>query len=201
MKITPYQSNKTNFTSISIVQIPKSAKGFKNAACLKDIEKTFRDKISEVIKPMKQSTLLMTLGIDRRVSRRPFSILEQPMYPAIMDEFLKVKYTNPSYINCDLDWFAKRAGISIRKPLKEDMYSFFVYTKDEKRETRDYICGKNFTDPVINAAISFNRLKQLMKANEILRTKFDKIAEGKPINIFVINDLSEMPDVIKKIDY
>lgn len=215
MKITPYQNNKTNFTSISIVQVPIKAKDFKNLTTFTEIESTFRNSIPQVgAKLWFRSTHLMALRLDRRSSRRPFSVLEQPIFSNMMDEFVKIKLTNPAYKDCNLESLAIKVGVPIKRTLKKDFWSFNVYTKEDKRATFNCISGIELSDATEDSKLhaeifvkaglidpALQELTRLMKENQILRAKFDKIAKGKHINIFEINDLSEMPEVLNKIDY
>lgn len=206
MKITSYQNNnKTSFGSVNIIQVSKKA--FNNSEDYIAINEEFHEAANKITREVggKLNLVLNLLGLGKK-SNKIISYLEEPGYIGIMKELKKSG-------NYSLSWLRQNTGFPIAENLSEGYHSFTVLTKKHKDASSSLVSTKGLfevwkkiikeeiqevrngkktkTAPVLTAA----------KINQAISEKIKPIIDGEPVNKFIIEDLSELPNVFKQIDY
>jgi len=190
-------NQQPNFTQINLVQVSKNA--FKNPEDLYAVNKTFQDMANEAAGEINGglSSILTLFGLGKKVNKT-LDILEHPGYMSITKKINKIN---------------RAIGLQIKKPINEDYHSFFVYTKEHKDAVFEALSPKNQINSLkqaraeaVIAARQGENITPLslwvqVKANDISLNKLETATAGEPINKYVINDLKEIPDIFKKIDY
>jgi len=219
MNITPSQNrNQINFGSVNLIQISKKA--FQEPENLKLVSKTFdktADKITgefigKIPKPI--ATILTLLGLAKKGTKTGV-YLESPLYRLIL------KDSQGPY---SLNWHCRNLGVPVLEPLNENYHSFYVHTKENKDYFLSLFHGEGQKALSQELKIEINKkfpkdakdvetmkdiktqLRQIWmfnkaKMDQLITERLNNFNKGGEVNKFVINDLSELPDVFKKIDY
>lgn len=211
MKISPINNNKqVNFGSVNLVQVSKSA--FKNLENLSAVDDVFSKYVNAASGENGGilSKLFLKLGIRKKATKSLF-FLETPSF-SMIDGFCKKNHIPNQF------WLAKRFGIGIIEPKDRNFHSFYVLTGEDKNKLWDMAFGSEnskFSDKV-NEIVSkrrefaysdkkyldctdgkdFFEIEQRIVADSLVMPTIPP-----PENIFRINKLSELPDVLKQIDY
>lgn len=223
MNITPMQNNRqTNFGSLNLVQVKKTA--FKNPEDLIGCTKVFDKSLAKVNKefiaklPMPVRIIMHLIGVSNPITRAIVD-LESPLYPIIKKRCQKMGNNAPF-------WYESQFGIKVPEPLDKDYHSFWVLTKENKDDYNSFSKGKgngqfkpqvkealNKDYPLTKARQNIARLSDitnnlvlftLLKGNEVAEKQiktFNETTQNGVVNKFVINDLSEVPEMCKKIDF
>lgn len=188
-----------------MIQISKKA--FNTPNDYNAISKEFTDAVNKITGEVNNrlSFILNLLGLGKK-NTKTVLYLESPGYEGVMKELKK--RGNP-----DLDWLRLNTKIPIAGPFSEDYHSFTVLTKEHKDASSPlfsgkgmFETGKNILSEGIKAIINGRKTEIeptwiAAKINQIFSEKINLITDGVPVKKFVIDDLSELPEVFKQIDY
>lgn len=201
MNITS-QNNQPHFTSINQIMIAKKA--FNKPEDLIAVEKTFKDELITIIgKPKAPKALRIIKGLlGMKTGTKAKSFLEQPDYVNIYKKLNKPGMGG-------FDWISQRLGIPIDKPVNENYHTFFVYTNKEKDAIMKSFSGvmkeylKKTRQLRNDKTISTNDSNLWIKVqiNQMLNNVLKPIMEKSPPIITKVENLSELPAVLKNIDY
>lgn len=171
----------TSFRSINLVQIPKTA--FKKPDDLEFVEATFKNIIDKtnLKNPQMPGLVRVIAMLMDLVSRRlkSVSFLESPGYTKI----------------------ASKSSSAI-KPLDENYHSFFVFTENNK----DKLLKRCALNNVFKMAKKMKGNKpnspqadKDITMNKLVSREIELLTAGEPVNKFVVGDLSELEDTLRKI--
>lgn len=202
MKIlSTHQTNQPSFRQINLVQIPKKAFPSPNDAtqCTLDFYNTLLECTNK--KPSKLSNFLSKLGLSKHAAK--YSVVqESPTY--MLGKRLQKEY------GYSVEYFEQNTKIPFKKPLKEDMFSYFILTKNHHREvckmqTKSY--SKKLLD---NAMQEYLKLEKEGKypsefvpaaiATKELDKDLDKIIAQDTVYKFELNSVNELENIIKELD-
>lgn len=199
--------NQPAFKSINLIQVSKKA--FENSDDLRAVNDSFSKATSKVTGKInnKFTDFLVSLGLGSKLIKT-IGFLEQPRYIEIMEELKKLGG------GLSLNWLSQNTKTPIKEPLSKDFHSFYIYTKRNKdkvlvansvssQENLATINSLAFAKYMVNKSNSnCNDLtKKLVEENRLILGIIDTDLHYEPVHKFVINDLSELPDIFKKIDY
>ncbi len=211
MKISPIKNNQSvNFGSVNLVQVSKSA--FKNLENLSAVDDVFSKYVNAASgeKDGILSKLLLKLRLRKNATKSLF-FLETPSF-SMIDGFCKKNHIPNQF------WLGKRFGIGVIEPKDPDFHTFYVLTGEDKNKLWDTAFGSEnhkFADKV-------HEIVSKRRAFEDSGKQYLDCTDGKdffeieqrivsdslvmpmippPENIFRVNKLSELPDILKQIDY
>lgn len=268
MKITSCNKSQPNFTSVNLIQIPKTA--FKSPENLKDVEEVFRQNIRQIIdvntprfslfpfnklkknvkaishleypfypyliETFKISQLTRKESTLKKISEQVETEIDKPLRPFGAKTFLKsiyldelssvvtgvvqkLKESSLNELNTSIEDLNITTNTKMKKPLNENLHSFFVLTKEQKDAVIDMRNSKQVLTLLKNTAqrgktLVFNKISDLFSENNAkenlcnianfvkhLNQEYEKVVAAEPVNTFKINSLSELPSVVNKIDY
>lgn len=206
MRVTFNQNNiQPNFQSVNLVQVSKRA--FRSPDNLSSVYIDYlraNNKAAGEIGPW-SSTLLAWLGWakDQRIIKT-VAFLESPFH-ILLKWYCKKCHTS------DLTHLGQRFGVELRDAVDPNYHSFYVLTHEDKNNVADVFIGKKPKDmkAKIQAQIAQRRgnvtsLDSLYDLQAETYARLDNLAMEsikKPEKVFRIDDLSQLPDVFKQIDY
>lgn len=197
------QNYKPNFGEVCLVQVSKKAFGdIVDPIKVVDVFEKTTNKIVKDI-PDKLAWFLNKFGKAQKYNK-VFMFWEQPCLPEILKEQEKEG-------NFSLNWLSQNVKVPIKGQMREDYHSFFLYTKEHKdaswllhgkkmENERDEFIAERYVEQ-INAGN--NNADKEVWTYAMLNNKYIEDYEkiGKPTKRFEIQDLSELLEVFKKIDY
>lgn len=202
MKVSPVQKNNhANFKGINIIQIPKVSFNVNN---LEVVERKFKHAIRQSISRRDGFFAAISNSIS---SKKALIFLENPGFAPEIEELKK-------FGNYSMSWFRQNTGIPIKDSLNPDYHSFFVLTKKEKDEVNRLYSAKNvvritsrvleeskqrFPGKLFNSKIA--SLWRVARGNQIIDALVSPVLKGKPVEKFVLDDLSQLPKILDEIDY
>jgi len=199
-------NNCRNFRSVNIIQVSKNA--FKNTENAAAVSKSFikaSNKAAGEIHPG-LSSILSLFGFGKKANKT-LTYLEQPGYVRVTKA---VKRFGENFVNA----ISRKTGVSSARPLMEDYHTFVVLTGEHKDKAISLASAKSNLSLIneiskgaaekrVNGQLAKNEQEAwiALKSNELLNNRINSIIAGEDIHTFKINDLSELPETYKKIDY
>lgn len=184
MRINPTQNNnQINFKSVNLIQVSKKA--FKSPDDVLDVYNTFQKALNSATNdfPTKIGAFFSLIGVGKYINKTA-NFFEKPNYLNILREAKMLGFNSlPSL-----------------KPISEDSHSFYVFTKEQKDALCDIFTLENLIKDAPSVVSSSKELISI-RVNNYYTKKINEITKNEPLNMFEINDLSELPGLFKKIDY
>lgn len=202
MKISStHQNNQPSFKQINLIQIPKKAYTDPNDTiqCTLNFYNTLLDCTNK--KPSKLSNFLSKLGLSKHATK--YSVVQESP-TCMLGKKLHDEY------GYSVEYFEQNTKVPFKKPLKEDMFSYFIFTKNHHKEvckmqTKSY--SKKLLD---NAMQEYSKLKKEGKypsefvpaaiATKELDKDLDKIIAQDTIHKFELNSVDELKNIIEELD-
>ena len=199
-----FQIPQPNFKQVNLIQISKKA--FEDPEVSSQCSKEFG-------KALQKATgrgfflghfvenLLVTLGLGGKKTSKIYTQLESRSY-SMCDELLE----GAGY---SIEWLERNTGTKLKKPLDENMHSFYVLTKEHKDGVLPALKWTNISKIMLHyikeGTLKFPQDNDMSdfyacaKAGEKLDQQFDEVIEESQIHKFKLKNLDELKNIADKL--
>lgn len=200
-------NTQPHFKSVNYVMIAKNA--FERPDDVKLVEATFKNIIEKVAPPQSKGIKgLLNLIFSGSSALDYMYYLEKPGYSNVVS---KLQDAKEPYI---LNEFKQNTN----SPRHSNGHSFVILTQEQKDRMVESFSPLNIIRMAKDSAkrqieilkvlsgvhqptTEQMKLARNVASSEQTARSFDMVIAGEPVNKFVVNDLSELPEVLRKIDF
>jgi len=199
---TNHNYNKTNFKAKSLVQIPRKA--FTNPENFAECSRVFSEKVRQ---------------ISGEKTRNVFGALLATLFPRLVKSVNVLESFSHGYvkeamesnnIKYPITWFKQNTGLDIpTETLDENLHSFYVYTKNDKRNALKAIMEalKNAKSYVIEGKSRYSGNEALASAYVLakLGVETDRLlnesTKDTPLRTFRLESIDELDKIAQELDF
>ena len=199
-----FQTPKPNFKQVNLIQIPKKA--FEDPQNLKQCSKKFGSVLDKatgkgLMAGSFVENLMVLLGIGGKKVGKVYVQLESRSHD-MCDELLE----GAGY---SIEWLERNTGTKLKKPLDENMHSFYVLTKEHKDGVLPSLKWTNISKIMLRylkeGTLKYPQDNEMSnfyaraKAGEKLDQQFDEVIAGSQIHKFKLKNLDELKNIADKL--